>query len=202
MEGCCRCGRKWSNIKRSDKDKNEYNMIDDDMANFFCEKNLVACVKGWVVCKKCQNSYNTERTRRKRQQEKDQRMGSPDHKRTRTCIERVSKPSAPEPVAGPSWADPDVGESYAQPEDIDDTAASLSSLSLSGEPQVFSPLSFTSSPTMDHVFQFPSPHEGLDQQPSQGEDIDESDPEDEPSGDHSDPDEESDSESEDAPVFW
>jgi len=128
-------------------------------------------------------------------------MGSQDHKRTRTYIERVTKPSAPEPVAGPSWADPDVGESYAQPEDIDDTAASLSSLSLSSEPQVFSPLSFTPSPTKDHVFQFPSPQEGLDQQSSQGEDIDESDPEDEPSGDDSDPDEKSDDESEDAPDF-
>ena len=126
------------------------------MAEFFYQKTTVPCLAGWTVCKKCQNSYNTERTRRKRHQEERARVMSPDHKKSRTLIEHVDESASSAPVAGPSWAEPVARPSFGDSEDIDDTANSLSSLSLTSEPFLFSPLAFTFSPTKQQAFHFPS----------------------------------------------
>jgi len=133
------------------------------MAQFFTTLSGLRCSVGSKVCKKCQNKYNTERTKRRLQQNTSQ--SSRGAERT-TMIDQVTEPpkadysepvpgpswdDRPEAVAGPSWNDLDTYE-----DDIDDAAGSLSSLSLTTDPSVFSPLSFTPSSRKKQAFHFPS----------------------------------------------
>jgi len=112
------------------------------------------------------------------------------------------EPSSTEPVVEPSWAEPLAGPSRDEHEDIDDTVMSLSSLSLTSDPSVFSPLSFTFSSTKEQVFHFQSPQEEASREfPQESENEESSLLEEEASGDDSDPDEESDAQSEEAPEF-
>ena len=127
---------------------------------------------------------------------------SPDHKRLRTLIQYVEESISSAPLAEPSWAEPAAGPSFGDSEDIDDTAKSLSSPSLTSEPFLFSLLAFTFSPTKQQVFHFPSPHEETNQEVSPEPDTEEfPHPDEEPSQGDPDPDEESGSDYEDAPEF-
>ncbi|XP_074602483.1 uncharacterized protein LOC141856124 [Brevipalpus obovatus] len=131
MDFCCGCQGSW----KKDKVRGKYTIMDDEMARFFTERSGHGCMPGWFVRKKCQNSYNTERTRRRREEAQD-----PD--RPRLIIEEVF-----EPVAGPSWmrAQANLGE----------IEAAASSMAISPGPSIFSPLPFTPSPRRPQAFQFP-----------------------------------------------
>ncbi|XP_074604100.1 uncharacterized protein LOC141857506 [Brevipalpus obovatus] len=161
MDFCCGCRRSWETVRKNDKVKGKYTITDDEMARFFTERSGYGCMPGWLVCKKCQNAYNTERTRRRREEAQN-----PD--RPRLIIEEVF-----EPVAGPSGmrAQASLGE----------IEASASSMAISPDPSISSPLSFTPSPRRPQAFQFPPVT--MDEPQNPGESDSSPDSDDEPQDD-------------------